>query len=593
MLRSWTFWRLFGTFGLLWLASIGLLGAAVMAQVDGYERTRITNSVRVRAVLTRDALRGRMVAGPALEEAVRSLADDAGARLTVIDGDGGVLADSDGDAGEMKNHNQRPEVIQAREQGTGSDARTSDTLGKPMLYVAVRADPAAPGGTIVRAALPLVLVEEQVAALHRVIWTAAAGAGLCAVALSFWLARRTVRPLAELTEAAGLIAEGGYGHKVYASGPDELGALARTFNHMSARLAQQFAQLEEDRQQLRAILSGMVEGVIALGADERILFVNERAARLLEFQAQAAVGRRLWEVVRVRPLQELARRALANPEPHQEELRWNSPALRSLTVHAARLATAGGAVLVLHDTTELRRLERMRQDFVANVSHELKTPLSVIKACVETLIDGAADDPGPRSQFLERISDQSDRLYALILDLLSLARIESGEEAFDIRAVPLGPTVAECLERHRARAEAKRQQLVAEPPPDGDGLAAQVDEEALGQILDNLVENAIKYTPEGSRITVRWRADGGQVRLEVEDNGQGIPEADLPRVFERFYRVDKARSREMGGTGLGLAIVKHLAQAMKGGARAASRVGQGTTFIVSLPQAAAAEAHAP
>jgi two-component system phosphate regulon sensor histidine kinase PhoR len=593
MFRSWTFWRLFGTFGLLWLASIGLLGAAVVAQVDHYERERITNSVRVRAVLTRDALRGAAERGAALEERVRRLAEDAGARLTLIADNGDVVADSDKDPEAMENHAHRPEVMQARDRGTGADTRTSRTLGKPMLYVAVRADDLAPDVAFVRAALPVDKVDEQIAAVHRIIWTAAAGAGLAAVALSFWLARRTVRPLAELTEAARMIAGGGYGHKVYASGPDEIGALARTFNHMSARLARQFAQLEEDRQQLRAILSGMVEGVIALGADERILFVNERAARLLEFQAQAAVGRRLWEVVRVRPLQDLARRALANPEPHQEELRWNSPALRSLTVHAARLASAGGAVLVLHDTTELRRLERVRQDFVANVSHELKTPLSVIKACVETLIDGAADDPEHRGRFLERIDDQSDRLNALILDLLSLARIESGEEAFDIRAVPLGPAVAECLERHRARAEAKHQHLVAEPPPDGDGLAAQVDEEALGQILDNLVENAIKYTPEGTRIAVRWRAEEGQVRLEVEDNGQGIPEADLPRIFERFYRVDKARSREMGGTGLGLAIVKHLAQAMKGGVRATSRVGQGTTFIVSLPPAVAAEVPAP
>src|SRR5205085_2133451 len=193
-----------------------------------------------------------------------------------------------------------------------------------------------------------------------------------------------------------------------------------------------------------------------------------------------------------------------------------------------------GAVLVLHDTTDLRRLERMRQDFVANVSHELKTPLSVIKACVETLLDGAAEDAQHRGRFLERIGDQSDRLHALILDLLSLARIESGDEAFDLQAVPLGPAVADCLERHRVRAGAKQQLLLTEPPADGDGLAAHVDEEALGQILDNLVENAIKYTPEGSRITVRWRGEGRQVRLEVEDNGQGIPAADLPRIFERF-----------------------------------------------------------
>jgi two-component system phosphate regulon sensor histidine kinase PhoR len=584
MLRSWTFWRLFLTFGLLWLASIALLGAVIGARVDANERQRIETSVHVRARLARDALADKAEDDAVLQQRVRQLAKDAGARITVIAADGTVQADSEEDAAVMENHAGRPEFLQARERGWGTDTRTSRTLRRPMLYVAVRADELGPSGGFVRAALPVELVEDQVLGLDRIVWTAAACAGLAAVALAFWLARRTVRPLSELTQAAGLIAAGGYGHKVYASGPDELGALARSFNHMSARLADQFAQLEEDRQQLRAILSGMVEGVIALGPDERILFVNERAARLLEFQASAAVGRRLWEVIRVRGLQDLARRSLASPEPFQEELRWSTPAVRSLTVHAARLASSGGAVLVLHDTTNLRRLERVRQDFVANVSHELKTPLSVIKACVETLLDGAADDPQHRGPFLERIGDQADRLYALILDLLSLARIEAGEEAFELRAVSLGPVVAECLERHRARAEAKHQHLVIERP-NGDGLSAHVDEEALGQILDNLVDNAVKYTPEGSHITVRWREDGEQVRLEVEDNGPGIPEADLPRIFERFYRVDKARSREMGGTGLGLAIVKHLTQAMKGGVQATSRVGHGTTFIVTLPRA--------
>jgi two-component system phosphate regulon sensor histidine kinase PhoR len=552
MLRSWTFWRLFLTFGLLWLGSIGLLGVLVVTSVDRYERRQIEDSVHRRALLARDALRGRPAESDAgLQEHVARLAEDAGARITLIDDDGRVRADSSQDPGGMENHRDRPEIVQAREQGVGAATRRSPTLGQPMMYVAVRADGLGPGVSFVRAALAVDAVEEQVRSLHRVVWTAAALAGLAAVALAFWLARRTVLPLAELTEAAGLIAAGGYGHKVYAAGPDEIGTLARSFNHMSARLAAQFTQLEEDRQQLRAILSGMVEGVIALGPDERILFVNDRAARLLEFQAAAAVGRRLWEVVRVRGLQDLARRALAGPEPFQEELRWSSPALRSLTVHAARLASSGGAVLVLHDTTNLRRLERVRQDFVANVSHELKTPLSVIKACVETLIDGAAEDPQHRGLFLERIGDQADRLYALILDLLSLARIEAGEEAFELEAVSLDKAVADCLERHRARAEAKQQQLRTESP-NGDGVCVQVDEEALGQILDNLVDNAVKYTQDGSRITVRWREDGEQVHLEVEDNGPGIPDADLPRIFERFYRVDKARSREIGGTGLGL-----------------------------------------
>jgi two-component system phosphate regulon sensor histidine kinase PhoR len=248
-----------------------------------------------------------------------------------------------------------------------------------------------------------------------------------------------------------------------------------------------------------------------------------------------------------------------------------------------------GIVLVLHDTSELRRLERVRQEFVANVSHELKTPLSVIKACVETLLDGAMDDPQHRSSFLQQIAEQAERLHALILDILSLARIESGSEALESEAVPLAPLVAACVERHQARAKAKNQLLEAMPPsspPDVNGdIAAWADEEAVNQILDNLIDNALKYTPPGGRIGVRWRAEDGQICLEVEDTGIGIPEQDLPRIFERFYRVDKARARALGGTGLGLSIVKHLVQAMHGSIQARSRLGRGTTFSIRLPRA--------
>jgi two-component system phosphate regulon sensor histidine kinase PhoR len=243
-----------------------------------------------------------------------------------------------------------------------------------------------------------------------------------------------------------------------------------------------------------------------------------------------------------------------------------------------------GAVLVVQDVTELRRLERLRQDFVANVSHELKTPLSVIKACVEALIDGAVEDPEARRPFLDQVADQSERLHALILDLLSLARIESGEALLDFQPVLLDEVVHDCLDRHRPRVEAKQLQLEAVPPP-SEGLAVLADDEALGQILDNLVDNAVKYTPPGGRVRVRWFPSGEQVALEVEDTGPGIAARDLPRIFERFFRVDRARSRQLGGTGLGLAIVKHLAQAMHGSVRAASTLGEGTTFTVCLPRA--------
>jgi two-component system phosphate regulon sensor histidine kinase PhoR len=444
---------------------------------------------------------------------------------------------------------------------------------------------------------------------------------VCAVVVALlcaWGNGQLKRSLGELMRAVERIGIGDA--RVFLAANDDLGTLGKTFNRTSERLSAHIGQLEADRQQLRAILSGMVEGVVALDSEQRILFANDRAAQLLDFSGQSVVGRPLWAVVRQRSLIDVIRRALGTPEAQREEIHWigntagPSPNLtRSLTVHAARLSggkphhSGGGAVLVLHDTTELRRLERLRQDFVANVSHELKTPLSVIKVCVETLQDGAAEDPRHRDHFLGQIARQSDRLHMLILDLLSLARIESGDELFDFQAVPVVPLVHGLVERFRPRAEARGQVLeVASerkgPPVDSsteilttdqnagatvalqdEEISVWADEEAVEQILENLLDNALKYTPEKGRVSIHWHVQAAQVCIEVSDTGIGIPPADLPRIFERFYRVDKARSREMGGTGLGLSIVKHLAQAMHGSVQAVSRFGQGSTFQVWLP----------
>lgn len=426
----------------------------------------------------------------------------------------------------------------------------------------------------------------EVVHLQRLVAVVTIAVALAGIALAWWLARRIEGPLRELTAAVERVAAGAYSQKVHAGAGAEIARLTRAFNRMSDHLALQFQDLDNDRQQLRTILSGMVEGVVAIDAEQRIVFANERASQLLDVYDQPVVGRRLWEAVRQRSLHDIATRALTAPGPHSEDLLWNGRTAKSLTVHADRLSGngAGGAVLVIHDTSELRRLERLRQDFVANVSHELKTPLSVIKVCVETLLDGGAiDDLQHREGFLQQVAEQADRLHSLILDLLSLSRIESGTEAFSFQAVPLAGVVAECLERHRTRAEGRNQQLLAVSAERE--VAAWADEEAVRQMLENLVDNALKYTPPGGRIQVRWQEYDGQVVVEVEDTGIGIPEADLPRIFERFYRVDKARSRELGGTGLGLSIVKHLAQAMKGSVDAHSKLGQGTTFCLRLPSA--------
>lgn len=407
------------------------------------------------------------------------------------------------------------------------------------------------------------------------------------VAPAYLLARRFTRPLTLLTSGADRLAEGDFSSHIHVSGSREFVTLARTFNGMTDRLATAFRESEHDRQQLRTILSGMVEGVVAIDDRQRVLFANETAGRLLEFDADAAVGRVLWEVTRQRALREAVDAALSGKGPQRRELSWNGTSEKYLTLYVSLLPSAdpSGAVLVIQDTTELRRLERLRQDFVANVSHELKTPLANIKSSVETLIDGAVEDPAARGMFLAEIADQADRQQVLIEDLLSLARIESAEQRLNPERVPVDDAVHSCLDRHRTRAEARKLTLngvaLADTPPD---LAVWVDEEGLAQVLDNLVDNAIKYTPAG-RITVRWRATAKEVVIEVEDTGIGIPMADQPRIFERFYRVDKARAREMGGTGLGLAIVKHMVQAMKGTVSVTSDLGAGSKFTVTLPRA--------
>jgi two-component system phosphate regulon sensor histidine kinase PhoR len=405
---------------------------------------------------------------------------------------------------------------------------------------------------------------------------------------AYILARRLTRPIRQIAEGARRLADEDFSQTIDVQASNELAALARSLNLMSRRLSASFAQLERDREQLRVILSGMVEGVVAFDNQQELLFVNDRAAELLSFPVATIPGRKLWEVIRNRALTDVVERALAGSEPQRQELDWPGPTVKSLEVYASRLPgpLSPGAVLVLHDTTELRRLERLRQDFVANVSHELKTPLANIKSSVEVLQDGAADDPQARDGFLSEIDEAADRLNALIMDLLTLARVEGAENRLHLESVHVEEAVYACLDRHRTRAEGQGLSLSAVAlgncPPT---LSVLVDEEGLAQILDNLVDNAIKYTPTGGRIVVRWQAiPPGQVTLEVQDTGIGIPASDLPRVFERFYRVDRARSRKMGGTGLGLAIVKHLAQSMGGSIRVTSALNRGTTFHVTLPR---------
>ena len=368
-----------------------------------------------------------------------------------------------------------------------------------------------------------------------------------------------------------------------------LGAVSRTFNELAPRIEARLSTLEGDRQLMGAVLGGMTEGVIAVDSRRRLLFANDAASRLFGLSA-GSVGRLVAELIRSPKVQEAVDATLANPTSYRVEIDVAGPETRplgtsrSLAVQGTPLPgnPAPGAVLVFHDVTDLRRLERMRQDFVANASHELKTPLAAIKAYTETLIDGALHDDEVNVRFLEQIDEQAERLNRLIQDLLSLARLEAGQDVFQYAPMKLAPVVRKIVESHRSRAEACERIYILEPFEGDPWIRA--DEEALRQILDNLIDNAIKYTSEGGRVMISCRAAADLVVLSVSDNGVGIPRDDLPRVFERFYRVDKARSRELGGTGLGLSIVKHLVQSLGGKVAVESRPGQGSTFRVALPQ---------
>jgi two-component system phosphate regulon sensor histidine kinase PhoR len=405
------------------------------------------------------------------------------------------------------------------------------------------------------------------------------------------VAYRRALALDEIVRGVAALGEGRPYWPILARAGGRVGRLARLLDSVAPQLETHMARLEQDRQQLRAVLSGMAEGVIAIDARRRLLFANASADRLFNLDA-TSVGRLVPELIRSPQVQGAVESTLGSPEPYRGEIVLTSREV-SLRVHARVLAVHGtplpgtpppGAVLVFHDVTELRRLERMRQDFVANVSHELKTPLASIKAYAETLLDWALHDENVNVRFLKRIEEQADRLNQLIVDILSLARIESGQEVFEHKPLALAPVIGSCIESHRRRAEARSLGLNFDLGPLDDETLVMADEEAIRQIFDNLIDNAIKYTPDGGSVGINCRMEGDLVAIEVADTGIGIPRDDLPRVFERFYRVDKARSRELGGTGLGLSIVKHLVQSIGGQITVNSRVGAGSQFTVQFPR---------
>ena len=594
----------------LTLTLVGFVALAIAAA--GLYLNRALESYAV------EALEGRLVTAarllhedarllltqPAPPAAVREFAVRAAgpteSRVTLIALDGRVLGDSEVDVvelGRLENHRERPEVRAALAGGIGRDLRTSVSIDAPLIYVAV---PVRDGGRIagvLRLALPLSAVTSSYGALRRVMLAG----GLVALAVAFgigvFVAGRVTRPIVEMQQIARAMSEGRFDLRAPVRSVDEIGALGRALNTMTARLREKIGDLEEERAKARAILDGMVEGVIAVDGHESIMLMNERARAMFGVGAGRGEGKPFLEVIRNAELHEVFRasRVADADAPLMREVRLRHPGDRILQINAVPLRLAGldpGVVMVLHDLTALRRLEQIRTEFVANVSHELRTPLTAIQGYLETLLGGALEEPQHARRFLEIAFRHTERLGRLLNDLTDLSNIELGKVALRLGPVSVAEVVDSVLDIIRPRAQTGRVGLIADVQPAD--LTVHADHDRLAQILINLVDNAVKYTAENGWVTVAARPLGqGRADVRVRDTGVGIPRADLPRITERFYRVDKARSRELGGTGLGLAIVKHLVLAHGGELGIDREEGAGTTVRFTLPMVSAGQLPLP
>ena len=463
-------------------------------------------------------------------------------------------------------------VVWISESGIGSVIRPSDTVHRDLLYVALRDTPA----RIVRVAMSLQEVDDTIRHIRRVVAGASAIVGLIALPLIFWLALRTSMPIDTMRRMATRVAAGDFTGRAPDHEAGEVGELAGALNQMSSQLEARLRELTSEKAHLAGILAGMTEGVLVVDAAGKLRLLNAALRQAFNLTNEA-LGKTVLEVFRDAGLAELIAAA-----PAARELTFLQPADHVFTVQAGRLTGATGVVVVFHDITRLKQLENIRKDFVANVSHELRTPLAVIKGYVETLLDEEPPAADTGKKFLETIQRHTRRLEVLIDDLLSISALESQQARLDLAPVSVLAAAAAAVEELTPRARAKNVTVTVELP--ADLPAARADAQRLHQVFVNLLDNAIKYTPAGGCVRVSAVAKAGNVEVCVTDNGPGIAAEHLPRIFERFYRVDKARSRELGGTGLGLAIVKHIIQAHGGKAWVESELEKGSRFYFTVPQ---------
>ena len=593
MFQSRLLWKTWGIFGTIIILGTLVFGYLTTNEVEKDARNNIESLLKSEAYALKQLFIPYLLEGRSLnvDETTR-LTEGIGHRVTIIDTDGVVLADNRKESQIMDNHAHRPEVQSAATEILGMSERYSRTVAQNMLYVALSVNLDNSHIGFIRIAVPLSSVEKQLSTLRWRIVAMAFFIGCLFLILGFVLARVVTRPITEMTEIANDISDGNYSLRLPEGRYDEIGELSRVLNKLALGAEDRIEALTSNRNQLEAVLGGLSEGVVAVDLNQIVLHVNDSARSILGFEQRELVGLPLKEIVNVSELSHLVERCFLEHSSIETTVRVASIVLNiAVAPLDGENNSAVGAIIVILDVTEVRRSEQVRRDFVANASHELKTPIAAIRGFVETIIDDPQMEGDIQRQFLGRARAQVDRLSNIVQDLIDLSRFDAGEGGSRKDPVDLAEILRTVIAEKLDHANLENVELDIEL--EIDTLMMEGDQDGLHQMVTNLVDNAIKHSKEGGKVSVRLSKKASIAVIEVEDTGMGIPSEEQQRIFERFYRVDRARSRVKGGTGLGLSIVKHVSQAHGGVVHVKSQIDKGSVFTIELPIASSAVTQPP
>ena len=570
--------------------TIGMLIASFLSfsvikkEIDLNIKNHMIADVKLVAkIIEMEQKQGATEFGFEISDSIKEITD---ARFTLVEKNGKVVFDSEVAVNTMENHSNRTEIVLALKGNLGVSARFSKTLTKDFLYVAYPVEDGSGVKLVVRLSKPLTDIKSLIVKTEQELLGAFLIGLVISLIMGYSVAVYISRPLKKITKIATTIANGDFSEQLYYKGNDEIKDLTLSFNEMAKKLGKTMGELSHRNSNMMSILDNVSNGIIAVDKDEKVLFMNKAAAEYIGMEGPGSEGQFAIKAIRDNGLDEFIKYLISNQELSIEEMKFSRNENKQFIVNGNPMygedrENPYGYLIVIHDITEIKRLENIRTDFVANVSHELKTPLTSIKGFAETLKNGGIDDVATEESFLTIILEEADRLQSLIDDILALSEIESKKIANDDEF-----NVAECIREVvfilENQALEKSQLLRLEE--NVSGVLIKANKHKFKQMLINLIENAIKYTPERGVISVLLSASEKDIIIEVEDNGIGIPEESLGRIFERFYRVDKARARELGGTGLGLSIVKHIVQTMRGRIKVASELGVGSKFSITFPK---------